>query len=83
MGYSMGVRSRLRVEVRYETAHHVLQLYQREYRSFNVRCFHEELTEKGVVSVSYTWTKNLLLGRVWWSKRRSGVPADGGVSGSQ
>ena len=46
--------------IRYETAHHVLQLYQREYRGFNVRHFHEELTEERDISVSYTWTKNLL-----------------------
>ena len=66
--------------IRYETAHHVLKLYQREYRGFNVRHFHEELTEERDISVSYTWTKNLLLGRVWWPKRRSKVPTDGGVS---
>jgi hypothetical protein len=37
----------------------VLALYREQYRGFNVRHFHEELSEHGI-AVSYTWTKNLL-----------------------
>ena len=44
--------------IRHETAHHVLQLYQREYRGFNGQHFHQELNEEREISVSDTWTKN-------------------------
>ena len=39
-------------------------LYREEYAGFNVRHFHEEITEKEEISVSYTWAK--LLPREKW-----------------
>lgn len=46
----------------FKTARLVLHLYREEYFDFNVKHFHEELTEKHGVVVSYTWTKGLLQG---------------------
>jgi transposase len=43
-----------------QVAKEVLRLYREEYFDFNVRHFHEELTEKHAISVSYTWVKMLL-----------------------
>jgi hypothetical protein len=40
----------------------VLRLYRDEYFDFNVRHFHEQLVEKHAMTMSYTWTKNLLQG---------------------
>ena len=44
----------------FETAQKVLRLYRTEYRGFNVKHFHEEITAEHGVDVSYSWTKNLL-----------------------
>ncbi|MDH3493483.1 MAG: ISNCY family transposase [Acidobacteriota bacterium] len=38
----------------------VQRLYQERYHDFNVKHFHEKLVEKHGLTVSYTWTKNLL-----------------------
>lgn len=56
----------------FETVEKVLRLYKKKYRGFNVKHFHEELTEHEGVEVSYTWTKNLLQesGLVEKAKRR-------------
>lgn len=40
----------------------VLRLYREEYFDFNVVHFHEKLTEKHAITVSYTWVKALLQG---------------------
>ncbi len=42
------------------TVEEVLRLYRDEYFDFNVRHFHEKLTEKHLIAVSYSWTKCLL-----------------------
>lgn len=58
--------------IAFDTAKEVLRLYREEYFDFNVRHFHEEITEKHQISVSYTWTKLLLQGAglVATSKKR-------------
>jgi transposase len=38
----------------------VQRLYREQYHDFNVKHFHEKLTEEHEIKVSYTWTKNLL-----------------------
>ncbi len=38
----------------------VLRLYREEYFDFKVLHFHEKLTQKHLIQVSYTWTKCLL-----------------------
>jgi len=43
-----------------QTVEEVLRLYRQEYFDFNVSHFHEKLTEKHSIAVSYTWTKCLL-----------------------
>ena len=40
----------------------VLRLYRDEYFDFNVVHFHEKLTQKHAMTVSYTWVKALLQG---------------------
>jgi transposase len=39
------------------TAERVLRLYREEYRDFNVRHFHEKLTEEHGIELSYQWVK--------------------------
>ncbi|MCB1024701.1 MAG: ISNCY family transposase, partial [Acidobacteria bacterium] len=43
-----------------ELVEEVQRLYQEEYFDFNVKHFHEKLTEEHGMEVSYTWTKCLL-----------------------
>ena len=43
-----------------ETVEEVFRLYREEYFDFNVTHFHEKLTQKHSICVSYTWTKCLL-----------------------
>lgn len=43
-----------------EVVEEVFRLYREEYFDFNVKHFHEKLTEKHSFQVSYTWTKCLL-----------------------
>lgn len=43
-----------------EVVEEVFRLYREEYFDFNVKHFHEKLTEKHSIQVSYTWTKCLL-----------------------
>jgi len=45
-----------------EVAKGMLRLYGEEYFDFNIRHFHEELTERQGVKVGYSWTKALLQG---------------------
>jgi hypothetical protein len=45
-----------------KTAEAVLQLYREKYFDFNVRHFHEKLTEEHGIAISYTWVKTALQG---------------------
>jgi transposase len=45
-----------------EIAEKVLRLYREKYFDFNVRHFHEKLTEEHGIQLSYTWVKLLLQG---------------------
>ncbi len=53
-----------------KTVETVLQLYREKYFDFNVRHFHEKLTEKHGVEISYTWVKTALQGAGLVSKQR-------------
>jgi transposase len=57
-----------------ETIERVLKLYQEQYFDFNVRHFHEKLTEEHGMQLSYTLVKNALQGAglVSQVKRRKG-----------
>lgn len=44
----------------FQTAQKVLMLYRTEYRGYNVKHFHEEITAEHDLDVSYSWTKKLL-----------------------
>jgi transposase len=54
------------------TVEQVLQLYREQYFDFNVRHFHEKLTEQHGIDLSYTWVKTALqeAGLVAKGKRR-------------
>jgi transposase len=43
-----------------KTAEQVLQLYREKYFDFNVRHFHEKLSEEHGIALSYTWVKTAL-----------------------
>ena len=45
-----------------KTLETVLQLYREKYFDFNVRHFHEKLTEEHGITISYTWVKMALQG---------------------
>lgn len=45
-----------------QTAERVLQLYREKYFDFNVRHFHEKLTEEHGMGISYSWVKMALQG---------------------
>lgn len=45
-----------------ETAQEVLRLYREVYQGFNVKHFHEKLTEEHGIGLSYTWVKMALQG---------------------
>ena len=53
-----------------ETAQEVLRLYQEVYQGFNVKHFHEKLTEKHGIQLSYTWVKMALQGAGLVKKER-------------
>jgi len=53
-----------------KTAEKVLQLYREKYFDFNVRHFHEKLTEEHGMRISYTWVKMALQGAGLVSKQR-------------
>jgi transposase len=53
-----------------KTAETVLQLYREKYFDFNVRHFHEKLTEEHGIEISYTWVKKALQGAGLVSKQR-------------
>lgn len=52
------------------TAEKVLQLYGEQYFDFNVRHFHEKLTEEHGIELSYTWVKNALQGAGLVAKKK-------------
>jgi transposase len=51
-------------------AEKVLQLYREKYFDFNVRHFHEKLTEEHGMRISYTWVKMALQGAGLVSQQR-------------
>lgn len=53
-----------------KTAEKVLQLYREKYYDFNVRHFHEKLTEEHGIGISYTWVKMALQGAGLVKKQR-------------
>ena len=53
-----------------KTAERVLQLYREKYFDFNVRHFHEKLSEEHGVQISYTWVKMALQGAGLVRKQR-------------
>src|SRR5215470_6286142 len=53
-----------------KTVEAVLQLYREKYFDFNVRHFHEKLTEAHGVGLSYTWVKAALQGAGLVKKQR-------------
>jgi transposase len=53
-----------------KTAETVLQLYREKYFDFNVRHFHEKLSEEHGIRISYTWVKTALQGAGLVSKQR-------------
>jgi hypothetical protein len=53
-----------------KTAEAVLQLYREKYFDFNVRHFHEKLTEEHDIRISYTWVKTALQGAGLVKKQR-------------
>jgi hypothetical protein len=53
-----------------QTVEKVLQLYREKYFDFNVRHFHEKLTEEHGIRISYTWVKMALQGAGLVTKQR-------------
>jgi len=53
-----------------ETVEQVLSLYREQYFDFNVRHFHEKLTEKHGMELSYSWVKAVLQGAGLVAKRK-------------
>jgi transposase len=53
-----------------QTVEQVLGLYREKYFDFNVRHFHEKLTEEHGMGISYTWVKMALQGAGLVSKQR-------------
>jgi transposase len=56
-----------------KTAESVPQLYRERYFDFNVRHFHEKLTEEHGIKISYTWVKTALQGAGLVKQRRRGT----------
>ena len=67
-----GKRSIHRVPM--ETAEKVLALYRDKYPDFNVRHFHEKLTESENIQLSYSWVKQALQGAGLVARRRKRGP---------
>jgi transposase len=57
-----------------ETAEKVLALYRGKYPDFNVRHFHEKLTESENIHLSYSWVKQALQGAGMVVRRRKSGP---------
>ena len=53
-----------------KTAETVLQLYREKYFDFNVRHFHEKLSDEHGIRISYTWVKAALQGAGLVKKQR-------------
>jgi len=49
-------------QVPLEVVEQVLKLYQETYAGFNIRHFHEKLSEKHGIQLSYTWVQKALQG---------------------
>jgi len=60
--------------VPFETVEKVLCLYREQYSGFNVRHFHEKLTEEHKIDLSYTWLKTALQTAGLVSKDRKRTP---------
>ena len=56
------------------TVEEVLKLYQERYFDFNVRHFHEKLTEEHAIDLSYTWVKLALQGAGLVNKQKRRGP---------
>ena len=56
------------------TVEEVLKLYQERYFDFNVRHFHEKLTEEHGIDLSYTWVKLALQGAGLVNKQKRRGP---------
>lgn len=56
----LGKASPRRIAV--ETVERILSLYREKYFDFNVKHYHEKLSEEHSIEVSYTWVKGLLQG---------------------
>jgi transposase len=67
-----GKRSYHRVAM--ETVERVLALYRDKYPDFNIRHFHEKLTEQEGIALSYSWVKQALQGAGLVAKRRKRGP---------
>ena len=67
----VGKASRRRIPV--EVVEQVLGLYRDKYFNFNVKHYHEKLTEEHSMEVSYTWVKGLLQGSGLVAKDRARV----------
>src|SRR5437870_1929859 len=65
----VGKASRRRIPV--EVVEQVLGLYRDKYFNFNVKHYHEKLTEEHSMEVSYTWVKGLLQGSGLVAKDRA------------
>ncbi|HEU0050036.1 MAG TPA: helix-turn-helix domain-containing protein, partial [Nitrososphaera sp.] len=65
----VGKASRRRIPV--EVVEQVLGLYRDKYFDFNVKHYHEKLTEEHSMEVSYTWVKGLLQGSGLVAKDRA------------
>jgi transposase len=63
-------------------AEEVLRLYRERYYDFNVRHFHEKLTEVHGLRISYTWVKMALQGAGLVSRRRQSGPEPGDATGA-
>ena len=57
----------------------VLALYREQYSDFNVRHFHEKLSEEHGIHYSYSWVKNALQISGLVARRRQRGPHGGGV----
>jgi transposase len=67
-----GKRSRKRVPL--AVCEQVLSLYQEKYFDFNVKHFHEKLTEEHGIELSYTWVKQALQGAGLVPRRKKRGP---------
>jgi len=60
--------------VRLAVCEKVLELYQTRYYDFNVKHFHEKLTEEHGIELSYTWVKQALQGAGLVPRKKKRTP---------